>query len=137
MIIIVECGRAGQVLVLDGRTAAMGGRGVVCARKPAVLAKIASLFWELVHATEPVLPVKVIFLLAFFRLTATLTPIRTEAVNPSLTCAAFVLLFWSFLTLNGHCSVRSQYQGTFDGGIGIYIKFSIRMVEKILTNNRF
>ena len=66
MIIIVECGGTGQILLLDGRTLAMGGQGVICARKPAVLLERSSLLWELVRATEPVPLVKVMFLLAFF-----------------------------------------------------------------------
>ena len=41
------------------------------------------------------------------------------------------------LSLNGHCQVTSQFQGTFDGKIRICIQFFSGMVELILTNNRF
>ena len=43
MIIIVECGRAGQILVVDGWMLAVGGRGVICAHEQTVLSEIPSL----------------------------------------------------------------------------------------------
>ena len=43
IIIIVECGSAGQVLHLDGWTLATRGRGAICARKATVLSGILSL----------------------------------------------------------------------------------------------
>ena len=39
MIIIVGCGYAGQILVLDGWTLTMGGQAVICAHKPTVLSE--------------------------------------------------------------------------------------------------